>query len=138
GSGSSAQGSQIASYWSSATTSPTVSLLQPVPEQVWNDFFGENLDDSGNPSKQPKEIIAGSGGKSSAALYPYGAGYPKPAWQTGAGVPADKARDLPDLSLFAANDANYSFYPICAEAGDCSSLNTAGAATITGVGGTSV
>ena len=30
-------------------------------------------------------------------------------------MPNDNVRDLPDVSLFAANGSNYSFYPICAE-----------------------
>ena len=49
-------------------------------------------------------------------------------------------RDLPDVSLFAANGYNYSFYPICANPGDCSSANltSSGTVVITGVGGTSV
>jgi len=133
---------QLNTYWStSSTTSPTVSLQQTIPEQAWNDYFGLNLYDSGNPAIQPSEmIVAGGGGASSAALYPsgYAVGYPKPAWQTGTGVPADQVRDLPDISLFAANGYNYSFYPICANPGDCSNLTTSGAVVITGVGGTSV
>jgi hypothetical protein len=134
---------QLDTYWStSSTTSPAVSLKQTVPEQVWNDFFGFNIYDSGNPANQPSEmIVAGGGGASSDALYPSGTGqgYPKPAWQTGNGVPADQVRDLPDVSLFAANGYNYSFYPICASPGDCSSANLTnnGAMVITGVGGTS-
>ena len=138
----SAISSQLSTYWTtSSTTSPTVSLKQTIPEQAWNDFFGLNLYDSGNPALQPSElIVAGGGGASSAALYPSGiaVGYPKPAWQTGTGVPTDHVRDLPDLSLFAANGYNYSFYPICASPGDCSNLTTSGAVVITGVGGTSV
>ena len=61
--------------------------------------------------------------------------YPKPAWQVGNGVPADKARDIPDVSLFAADGVNGSFYPICAADGDCQS--NASAVQISGVGGTS-
>jgi hypothetical protein len=137
----SAINTQMNTYWStSSTTAPAVSLKQTIPEQAWNDFFGFNLYDSGNPANQPSQIIvAGGGGASSAALYPSGvaAGYPKPAWQTGTGVPADHARDLPDLSLFAANGYNYSFYPICASPGDCSNLTSSGTVVITGVGGTS-
>ena len=30
--------------------------------------------------------------------------YPKPAWQTGIGVPSDNARDVPDISLDGANN----------------------------------
>jgi hypothetical protein len=140
---SSAISTQLGTYWSTtSTTAPAVSLKQTIPEQAWNDFFGFNLYDGGNPANQSSEnIVAGGGGASSAAVYPSGsaAGYPKPAWQTGAGVPADKVRDLPDLSLFAANGYNYSYYPICANPGDCSSANltSTGAVVITGVGGTS-
>jgi hypothetical protein len=137
----SALNTQLGAYWStSSTASPAVSLKQTIPEQAWNDFFGFNLYDSGNPANQLSEmIVAGGGGASSAAIYPSGVaqGYSKPAWQTGAGVPSDYLRDLPDLSLFAANGYNYSFYPICANPGDCSNLNGSGAALITGVGGTS-
>jgi len=137
----SALDAQLSTYWStSSTTAPAVSLKQTIPEQAWNDFFGLNLYGSGNPANQPSEMmIAGGGGASSAAIFPSGVaqGYSKPAWQTGTGVPADAARDLPDVSLFAANGYNYSFYPICALPGDCSNLASSGAAVITGVGGTS-
>ncbi len=139
----SAIAAQLNSYWSTtSTTTPTVSLKQPIPEQAWNDFFGFNMYDSGNPNNQPSEmIVASGGGASSAALYPSGiaTGYAKPAWQTGTGVPTDHVRDLPDLSLFAANGYNYSFYPICASPGDCSGANLTSSSTvvITGVGGTS-
>ena len=141
---SSAINTQLSTYWTtSTTTSPAVSLVQAVPEQAWNDFFGYNLADGGKPATLASQvIIAGSGGMSSSALYSgtTGSGYSKPAWQTGTGVPADGVRDLPDLSLFAANGYNYSFYPVCANPGDCSSgnLNGNGTEVITGVGGTSV
>jgi subtilase family serine protease len=136
---------QIATYWTATTTSPTASLKQTIPEQAWNDFFGFNLAGGGNPANlSSQDIVSGSGGASSDAYYPnnttVGQGYPKPAWQTGTGVPADGVRDLPDVSLFAANGNNYSFYPICANPGDCSSANltSSGTVAITGVGGTSV
>jgi len=138
--GASAVAAQLAGFWSSPTTAPTVSLKHPIPEQAWNDFFGLNLADSGNPSAlSTQTIAAGGGGSSSAALYPSSgaSGYPKPAWQAGSGVPADKLRDLPDLALFAANGYNSSFYPICANPGDCSNLNPSGAVVITAIGGTS-
>ncbi|MGA9128107.1 MAG: chitobiase/beta-hexosaminidase C-terminal domain-containing protein [Terracidiphilus sp.] len=135
--------SSLSTYWTmSTTTSPAVSLRQAIPEQAWNDFFGFNIYDNGTPEDQSSEnIIAGGGGASSDALYTngVGAGYAKPAWQSGSGVPADNVRDLPDVSLFAANGYNDSYYPICANPGDCSSanLNSSGAVVITGVGGTS-
>ncbi len=67
-------------------------------------------------------------------------GYEKPAWQVAPGVPSDGARDIPDISLFAANGANYSFYPICVSLTDCNPAYvdaTTGAESITGIGGIS-
>ncbi len=40
-------------------------------------------------------------------------GYAKPAWQSLVGVPADGVRDIPDVSLFAANGAWGHYYPFC-------------------------
>jgi hypothetical protein len=67
-------------------------------------------------------------------------GYSKPSWQTGSGVPADGVRDLPDVSLFASNGFNNSFYMICeADAGFFGSQETCSLTNFTfvGVGGTS-
>jgi hypothetical protein len=141
--GAAAVSAQLAGYWSGATISPAASLKKAIPEQAWNNEFGANLDDSGNPANLTSQtIVAGGGGASRAAVYLASGvvtGYAKPAWQSGSGVPADKLRDLPDLSLFAANGSNLSFYPICANPGDCSATNLdqEGAVTVTGVGGTS-
>ncbi len=117
-----------------------VSLLQTAPEQVWNNAFGLNASDGGVYSAAYSTIVAGGGGTSSAALYPAtgpATGYPKPAWQAGSGVPADKVRDMPDVSLFAANGGNFVEYPICAVPGDCVNTTDTGAVQITSVGGTS-
>jgi hypothetical protein len=136
--GATAVQAQLAGYWSGATASPAVSLKRAIPEQAWNDEFGSNLADSGNPANLSSQtIVAGGGGASRAAVYLVNGvvtGYAKPTWQSGSGVPADKLRDLPDLSLFAANGSNLSFYP-----GDCSATNLSqeGAVNVTGVGGTS-
>ncbi len=66
---------------------------------------------------------AGSGGASSCAtgspesLGVVGgscAGYPKPSWQSGLfGNPSDRVRDLPDVSLFAANGIWSHYYVFC-------------------------
>jgi hypothetical protein len=132
---------QLNSYWSAGTTAtPTTSLLKAAPEQVWNDAFGLNVSDSGVYDAGASTIVAGGGGVSSAALYPasgLATGYTKPAWQAGTGVPADGLRDVPDLSLFASNGANFVSYPICAYPGDCVNPTSAGAVYITSVGGTS-
>ena len=65
-------------------------------------------------------LLAGSGGPSSC-INPSGTfpnvtcsgNYSKPSWQSGAGVPNDSARDIPDVSLFAGNGLHYSFYVVC-------------------------
>ncbi len=118
---------QVAGYWNqTATGLPAESLLREIPEQVWNRPFGMNIETSYHAS-QPV-IIAGSGGVSSctngvaAADGTYAtcvAGYAKPVWQTGTGVPADGVRDVPDVSLFAGAGENESAYPICANPGEC-------------------
>ncbi len=131
---------------------PAVSLLQTIPEQPWNDSqYGLNAVNYyvQDTSSTATTIAAGSGGASNAAICSstYNAstgacigtlsGYAKPSWQSGAGVPTDNVRDLPDVSLFAANGNNYSFYPICATDGDCQSPSGSNQVQIYGVGGTS-
>jgi len=134
----------LSSYWNeNGSAAPTVSLLKPAPEQVWNNFFGYNLTSnlSPNPQDSGYTIVAGSGGVSSSALYSgtTATGYPKPSWQSGTGVPAENFRYLPDVSLYAANGPNYIYYPICAQPGDCLNVESGGggAVYITSVGGTS-
>ena len=68
---------------------PTYTATGYVPESTWNDY--ENPED-GRP-------LAGGGGVS--------INFTKPAWQTGPGVPADGARDVPDVSLVAGDNLSY-------------------------------
>jgi hypothetical protein len=145
--------SSFSPYWNtSPQQAPAASLLGYLSEQPWNDSqFGDDLLSafaaSGNVATS---IAAGSGGASDAAFCSSGftgistfpcsgtlTGYPKPSWQVGTGVPADQVRDLPDLSLFASNGANYSFYPLCAADGDCQPATGANVVQISAVGGTS-
>lgn len=79
--------SYYGNYFGPANNSFGGSALSYIPEQVWNDGFQS----------------AGGGGASSVL--------PKPSWQAGAGVPADNARDVPDLA-FAASP-NHNGYLIC-------------------------
>jgi uncharacterized protein (TIGR03437 family) len=69
-------------YWSGTNTSDHASALSYIPETVWNDSVTD-----GSP--------AASGGGASAF-------FPKPSWQTGKGVPADNARDVPDVAISAS------------------------------------
>ena len=95
-------------YWNAASDPTTKgSLKAPITEQVWNDPFGLDAISNG---LQRNEDGAGGGGVSGCTTVSTSnncvSGYSKPQWQTGPGVPADGARDLPDVSLFASNGAN--------------------------------
>jgi len=139
------QQSELQTFWDTVgTIFPTTSLLQSVSEQPWNQSFGLNLSTGGVYNSNNPSIVAGSGGPSSCATgvdksdgtySSCAAGYSKPAWQSGKGVPNDGVRDLPDVSLFAAAGENDTFYPICAGPGDC--IIQDGDLTISIVGGTS-
>ena len=134
----------LSDYWNmNPTQAPAVSLRSVVPEQPWNDGpYGLNAWDL-YANDGYTSIAAGSGGASSNAdCYQTSGGgtctgYPKPAWQSGNGVPADGVRDIPDVSLFAADGMNYSFYPICADDGDCQTPTGNNIYQIFGVDGTS-
>ncbi|HJT87523.1 MAG TPA: protease pro-enzyme activation domain-containing protein [Bryobacteraceae bacterium] len=71
-------------YWNLTNDANQSSVLSYIPETAWNDSA---LD--GQPS-------ASGGG---ASMF-----FPKPSWQTGAGVPLDGARDVPDISLAGSAD----------------------------------
>jgi Bacterial Ig-like domain (group 3) len=77
-------------YWSSSNNSNGSSALSYIPETAWNDTAL-----TGN-------LLAGGGGASIL--------FAKPAWQSGAGVPNDNARDVPDLSFSAAIHDPYQVY----------------------------
>lgn len=146
-------GASVANYWSltPSNTTPAQSIKGVIPEQPWNNSqYGLNLTNYYDLTGQTATTIAaGSGGASNAAVCSAGydsstgacmgstTGYSKPAWQTGTGVPADKVRDLPDVSLFAADGFNASYYPECYADGDCQPATSGGTVQITGVGGTS-
>jgi len=79
------------SYWSSTNTVNHASALSYIPEMVWNDSA-----EVGSPA-------AGGGG---ASVF-----FPKPSWQAGPGVPADGARDVPDVAISASpNEGGYLIY----------------------------
>ena len=130
-------------YWSTTNNGATQqSVLGYVPEMTWNDsctnsviinFFGDG--NAATTCNDPNVVvfdeengidviapIGGSGGMSNCIVSNQSipsscaGGYSKPSWQTGPGVPNDGARDLPDLSLFAADGLiSGSFYIDCEE-----------------------
>ena len=134
-------GASAGNYWNltQSNSTPTVSLKTPAPEQPWNNSqYG--LDLGSFIPYGYSSIDAGSGGPSTLGFATtvngnttYGP-YPKPSWQTGSG---DSVRDIPDVSLFAANGLNASYYPICAADADCQPVASGQQVQITGIGGTS-
>ena len=125
-------------YWNATNTATYGSAISYMPEIPWNDSCaGALLADyaSGSPigygpsgfcntafGEEFLTTASGSGGPSGCA---YGnpsisgvvsgscAGYAKPYWQSVLGNPNDHVRDIPDLSLFAANGLWGHYYPIC-------------------------
>jgi uncharacterized protein (TIGR03437 family) len=71
-------------YWNATNNANGSSALSYIPETTWNTSA-----EDGEPSA--------SGGGASVL-------FSKPSWQTGPGVPADNARDVPDVSLNASDD----------------------------------
>ncbi len=119
--------SNALTYWSLTNTSPVggpASAKSYIPETTWNDSCA----DSGTCNPPPSTtylddgyyLLAGGGGPSSctnpAGTFPSvscSGKNPKPSWQSGANVPNDGARDIPDISLFAGDGFHYTFYVMC-------------------------
>jgi len=111
-----------------------------IPETTWNDSTSVNTTISADVpySGTSANIYAGSGGKSSCAtntstastLGSCTAGWSKPSWQRGTGVPSDGVRDLPDISLMSGDGTNYAAWLVCTN--DTSSGTTANCASSNG------
>ncbi len=141
-------------YWGGTNTTDAngikeISATSYIPETTWNDSCAQNFTGAitgcapGNGG-----IVAGGGGQSNCEAQDTQSCYyyAKPSWQTvasgsGLTVATDVTRDLPDVSLFAADGfKSNSFYIICE-----SDLDPGGAACnlstpyfdFVGVGGTS-
>ncbi|MGB7023968.1 MAG: Ig-like domain repeat protein, partial [Candidatus Acidiferrales bacterium] len=139
-------------YWNTTNNPATQESAKGyIPETTWNDTctnavfasvgFSTNQETNCNNPQLSGTVraIGGSGGKSncttpaSSTASSCAGGYAKPPWQTGAGVPGDGKRDLPDVSLFAGAGFIGNSYAIC-EAdlqGPCNSSN------FVNIGGTS-
>src|SRR5579859_6204724 len=143
-------------FWSPTNSSPLQnSALSYIPEITWNDSCAQaGLTGCTGVTASTRNLVGGGGGPSNC-INPSGSfpsftcgavnsitGYARPLWQRGTGVPADNARDIPDVSLFAADGKNGSFYIMCqsdAITGSSTSCNLSPPFTnFVGVGGTSV
>ena len=111
---------QNTKYWASKNSGTGGSALSYIPEIPWNNSCSSPIIDkffgSGGPIKScnnppatftDQNTVGGGGGQSQL--------YAKPDWQSPslAGVPNDGVRDLPDVSLFAANGLWNHFYLFC-------------------------
>jgi hypothetical protein len=117
-------------YWSTTNSSIGGSALGPIPEIPWNDSTTTDGGLSGNvpTSNQGSTNILGAGGGVSGCLNAtvdqsgnvtscpntsqIPGLYSKPSWQSSFGT--QTARQLPDVSLFAADGFHDSAWVICA------------------------
>ena len=74
----------VVNYWSTTTGANGASATSYIPENAWNDTISRNG-------------LSSTGGGVSVF-------YTKPSWQSAPGVPADGARDVPDVSFAASPD----------------------------------
>ncbi|MFZ0481179.1 MAG: choice-of-anchor D domain-containing protein [Terriglobales bacterium] len=125
-------------YWSSTNSSTYESAKSYIPEIPWNDScasvliatasgYSETYGTSGFCNSATGEddyttTASGSGGPSGCATGSPSiggvvsgtcAGWAKPSWQSLVGNPSDGVRDIPDVSLFAANGVWGHYYPFC-------------------------
>ncbi len=154
-------------YWNSSNSPTYGSAISYVPEIPWNDscagvllsqfvtgspvtYGTAGFCDSKTGETNFLTTAAGSGGPSGCATGAPAtsgvvggtcAGYPKPSWQTGLpGVPSDGVRDIPDISLFAANGLWGHYYVFCysnTASGAGGAPCTGAPSTWAGAGGTS-
>jgi hypothetical protein len=133
-------------YGSTGSANYYRSALGYIPESTWNDSTSPNTSIADNSYTQ-EGIAAGGGGTSSCSTNTTSgstagsciSGYSKPIWQQGAGVPADGARDIPDVSLLASNGFDQALYLLCFPDGsyqECQ-IDSSGGFYFSGVGGTS-
>ena len=150
-------------YWSPTNSNTYSSALSYIQEIPWNNscasslvasylgFTPLGLCNSGSYGSL-LNAVGGSGGPSGCATGTPAsagkvggtcAGYAKPSWQSGLfGNPSDGVRDIPDVSLFAANALWDAYYAVCWSNPDHSvggGFTCTGApSTWAGFGGTSV
>ncbi len=150
-------------YWNTSNTSTYTSAKSYIPEIPWNDSCAGTLLSTyeGYPTTYGTNgfcnsatgeyyyLTTGSGsggpsgcatGKASTAGVVSGTckGYAKPSWQSLVGVPADGVRDIPDVSLFAANGLWGHYFVYCdSDTSDGGTPCTGAPSGWSGAGGTS-
>jgi subtilase family serine protease len=129
---------ESSTYWSGTNSSTYESARGYIPEIPWNDSCAGKLlasYESGSSVAYGEKgfcntatgdgymtVDSGSGGPSACAKGTASAkdvtsgscqGWAKPKWQSLVGVPSDGVRDIPDVSLFAANGVWGHYYVYC-------------------------
>jgi subtilase family serine protease len=119
-------------YWSGTNAADFSSALGYIPESAWND--------SCDPA-QPVSTTNCQSASGNLSLLAGGVGasavYPKPGWQSGTGVPADGARDVPDVALAAGADHDDIVYCNSSAGAACQVNDQGDVVGLTLVGGTS-
>ena len=150
-------------YWKATNTAAFGSAKSYIPEMPWNDSCGSTVIatylgftttygsngfcNSADGTGEFANTAGGSGGPSGCATGKPSAagtvsgtckGYAKPSWQKVFGNPGDGLRDLPDVSLFAANGLWGHYFVFCdSDTGDGGAACTGAPSTWSGAGGTS-
>jgi subtilase family serine protease len=150
-------------YWSTTNSATYESALSYVPEIPWNDSCASVLISTKSGYSVPYgtsgfcnsttgkadylTTASGSGGPSGCATGSPSKtgivggsckGYAKPSWQSLTGVPSDGVRDMPDVSLFAANGVWGHYYVFCdSDTRDGGASCTGAPSGWSGAGGTS-
>ena len=150
-------------YWGSTNGTTYGSALSYIPEIPWNNSCagallstfagfttpygtsgfcnsttGANFLDYGGGSGGPSGCATGTA-STSGVVSGTCAGYAKPSWQSLVGVPADSVRDIPDVSLFAANGLWGHYYVFCySDVSNGGTACTGAPSGWSGAGGTSI
>ncbi|HVJ51555.1 MAG TPA: S53 family peptidase [Aliidongia sp.] len=155
----------VGTYWNATNGTTLGSAKSYIPEIPWNDSCASLLLTMSHGSTVPYgtsgfcnsttgkasflSTASGSGGPSGCATGRPSttgivggtcAGYAKPSWQAGiVGIPSDGVRDIPDVSLFAANGVWGHYYVFCYSdpSGEGSAPCTGSPSGWSGAGGTS-
>ena len=120
-------------YWSATNATDFSSALGYIPEAAWNSAC-----DPGQAATATNcafgntnfSLLASGGGASTVYTQ-------KPSWQSGTGVPADNARDIPDVALVASSGHDDYVYCFSLFGTPCQINVASGVSGLTIVGGTS-
>ncbi len=136
----------VATYWNSTNNAAGGSAKSYIPEIPWNDTCANPVLAAYEGTSGTLAFCNSSTGSSFLATGGSGGGasrlYPKPSFQSGVyGIPADGARDLPDVALFASSGLFGHALLYCmsdtAQGGSACTYRNGAAVTASSAGGTS-